>query len=191
MGRVKTFANGGSFAPVDMDMIEADAELLFSTWKSVGPTQCGTINSTTGAPCLLPADGFAAKVIGPGGVSIAFGQIFTIPQVPAINRRSLRMRMSAEAYSAGVPGASLTVALRQVTLLPGNAGSVQRVASMSDPILGSQIVFPLNFAFGTQYTTDFSYPSQSLIYAISVQTDVIVTAGTTIYVRTKLQYRAT
>lgn len=123
MGRVKTFINGGSLLPTDLNDIQDDYETAFSTWKQLAwfsgtPESQGT-NSAWGGPYQTAADLW-------GGATVrALAGFYLDPAYFAAGARGAKLRLVFTGWqsSATAPALAYTLALAAVNAADGKVGT--------------------------------------------------------------------
>lgn len=169
MGRVKTFTNGGSLLPGDLNSIEDDYEFAFSTYKSLYTVQANLNGGATAGTYLLhPRSGISAS-------NDAAGSLYLDPADYLANTRTTKLRVvvSAQVNSTG-PAQTLTVGLYPITSPTGGSSGVVGV-TLGTVTSGSTVAFASPSANSQNHgnSGDFTFPAAGY-YGIAV-----VVGGTT------------
>lgn len=165
MARVKTFTNGGSLLPGDLNSIEDDFEFAFSTYKPVGYTARGGLMGNGQAAntfVLGPAD--TSALVSPLPVNVHSQYAFYLDATDfTANTRANKLRVRAQLISAGAPGAiTVTFGLYPVSTF-GTTGAPGEptITALGAVVGGSTVAFATPGA-NTQLqgnSGDFSAPS--------------------------------
>jgi hypothetical protein len=182
MARYKTFTNGGSLLPGDLNSIEDDYEQAFSAYKHIlggvgliaGSTAASTLtlpNSTTG----VTDNGVAVVYLNPADYAAA--------------PRTTYFNISAScAVNATAPAATFTIGLYPVTAVAGATGVIG--ATLGTVVAGSTIAFPTpalsTLSNGT--SGDFAAPAAGY-YALGVVVSATTAAASFVSLQTRLRVR--
>jgi hypothetical protein len=188
VARVKTFTNGGSLLPGDLNSIEDDYEFAFSTYKQTltfGSVALGASTGVSGTVYVLtPAHGgviLAAAGSTPGGYPVYYYD----PADWLGNTRTTKLRIRATVNVGGTaPATTVTVGLYQITGLTAGAYTVSAV------IAGSTVAFATPGA-NTQNQNnsgDFTAPSAGQ-YVLGYTLSAATAAGSSMAISALLQMR--
>ena len=160
MARVKTYSNGGSLFPADLNSLQDDYEPSFSTWKPVGPPFGGYITGGQSAGSfVLPIGGRPANnTNGSGGGTFWFDPADYAGASPTVARvAKVRFRV-AWMTDAVAPAVSFTVALAPVTAVAGTA-SVTTFTYGAATALTTTITTPAASSMGVVTSADLTPPA--------------------------------
>lgn len=192
MGRVKTFTNGGSLLPGDLNSMEDDYEFAFSTYKTI---QTGSgITGTLGAGATV----YALAGNGMGPVLLANGggngtntdgsmPFYFDPADHTANTRTTQGRLRATVAADNAPGMTFTFGLYNAGTMAGGkltagtlvAGTTSTVAS---PASGAMVV-----ASGA---APFTLPAVGF-YLLGFTVSAAMAAGSNCQITMRLQVRQT
>lgn len=192
MARVKTFSNGGTLVPTDLNSIEDDYEYAFSTYKSV-PTlespQPGAIAaSTTAATYIWGYQGIYAQG---SAASIYLGGFYLDPAEVTAGTRANKLRLRAQCATNSVaPTVNFTFGLYPISAFGGGSNQVPYINTLGTVVSGSTIAFNTPSA-STQTDSnsgDFTWPAAGW-YSFGVVVSGTVAANSIPSFLVKLQYR--
>jgi hypothetical protein len=178
VARVKTFTNGGSLLPSDLDSIEDDYELAFRAYREVHAVN-GRLDAATASTRLLGTGVIPAVAVGNAQDGLA--AIYIDParwdaSVPVADPRSVYYNLVFSTITNGVaPTVALTAGLYVVTASAGAAANVTLTLN-GTPVAGSTAASAAGQALDTQAQVssgDFAAPAAGY-YAIAV---VVATGG--------------
>jgi hypothetical protein len=192
MARVKTFVNGGSLLPGDLNSIQDDYETAFSTYKS------GTIErfaSSAAAPVAgtyVLHGGTGAGQLAVVPVTLANYRPFYIdPADFTAGSRTNKLRLRAQLFTNAVaPATNWTVGLYPVATYGGASGAEPTIATLGAVVAGSTIAFnaPGVTSQSQGNSGDFTAPAAGY-YVFAVVNSGAAAAGAVVGVRSVLQVR--
>ena len=187
MARVKTFVNGGSLLPGDLNSMEDDYEYAFSTydfWVSRGVYR---FDAPAAGTFLLPAGaitdagtGLAASAAGAGSAVH-----YIDPGLETANTRTTYYNLSATALvNATAPTVTFTVGLYPVTAVAGAAATLS--VTLGTVTAGSTVAFtsPALDSLNHGVSGDFAAPAAGFFaLAVVVSGSAAASSSTLISVR--------
>lgn len=133
MGRVKTFTNGGSLLPGDLNSIQDDYELAFSGYKHLA-TGAGSGNFSGTAAFLLWFNGPSLVATASSGAAA----LYLDPADFAAGSRAVKYRVKATVITNAVaPANTTTVGLYPVATWGGASGAAPFVNTVGAVVAGS------------------------------------------------------
>lgn len=195
MARVKTFTNGGTLLPSDLNSIEDDYEAAASTYKHLRDKviRLDAPAASAGSPYLF-VDGTAGAGVQASGASAALAVFYLDPAwftFSSANARTTYYRIQVVALTnvTAVGTVTLTTGLYSVTAAAGGAAAVT-VTLAGSPVTGSTVVFT-NPASSTQVqgnSGDFAAPAAGY-FAVAVVVSAGAAASSSVALIANLQMR--
>lgn len=198
MARIKTFVNGGNLLPADLDAVEDDYEVAFSTYKHLRESVMRLDAPTAGTYIFL--SGYTGAGVVPGSASGSLGVVsidparyFSIAPTSSVNPRSVyyNLALSAITNNTAVGTVTLTSGLYAVTGTAGTGAAQAGVALNGTPISGSTCVIS-NPAASTPVPAvnsgDFAAPAAGQ-FAFAVVVSASAAASSSITLRASLSMR--
>lgn len=193
MARVKTFVDGGSITPGDLDLIQDDYETAFSIYKLLR-VQAATVGSAGAFPLgtyLFSDDGVSGTATTPVGASTIGRLMYLDPADHFASPRSLKLRVRVSyVVNAVAPATTLTIGLYPVASYSGTASNPPAVASIGSVVAGStaSIATPAANASGSVVGSDFTLASAG-VYCLGVAIPAPFATGAVLTVSAALQLR--
>lgn len=191
MSRVKTFTNGGSLLPGDLNSIEDDYEFAFSTYRSASPGAwaLGLFVGTAAGTYIIGPE--TTPVAGAGRTDLVNPQ-YLDPADYTAGGRTTKYRLRAWVQTNAVaPGCSFTVGLYPVATWGGVSGGTPNVATLGAVTAGSTVLFTTP-ALSSQIVStsgDFTAPAAGwFVFGVS-QTGGSVAANAELDIKAALQVR--
>lgn len=181
MARVKTFTNGGSLLPGDLNAIEDDFEFAFSTYKTITQRGGRIASAAAAGTYLLRYHGVGANAaLGDAGVVPAADlapMFYLDPADWLANTRVSKLRVrGAVITNAVAPAANFTFGLYPVATWGGGASTYPFINTIGAVVAGSPPAAIAAPALSTQTVVtgaDFTFPGAGW-YVLAV----VTSAGT-------------
>lgn len=178
MGRVKTFTNGGSLLPGDLNSIQDDYEGQFASYHRIGHV-VGAITGAFAAATI--AFDMAGNNLSTTAFPVLNAELWDLdPLDVSSGARTKYARLRTRLLlGSTAPAANFTVSLRQVTAPVGNAGSMS--ATVGAAIAGTSQTSTAPAANGLPIldTGDFAHPAIG-VYIPVVAISALTAANTAI-----------
>lgn len=190
MARVKTFTNGGSLLPGDLNSMEDDYEFAFSTYKDL-VRRGGTASAPAAATYVLLYEGVTGGPLVVPARSDQAGPIYIDPTDYTANTRSNKLRVRAGVINDAVaPAVNFTIGLYPVATWGGASGSVPTVATLGAVVAGSTVAINTPAAAGPTIgnSGDFTAPAAGW-YVLGVVVSGAAAAGSDMTFAATLQCR--
>ena len=190
MARVKTFVNGGSLLPGDLNSMEDDYEFAFSTYKELR-TGSGTASAPAAGTYVIPTD---ASSGGPGIAAVPVVATYAFYFDPAdrtANTRTTQYRLRAQVITNAVaPATNWTIGLYPVATWGGASGSAPTVLTLGTVVTGSTVAVnaPAATTASQGNSGDFTAPAAGW-YVFGVVNSGAAAAGSSLVVTAALQAR--
>lgn len=137
MARVKTFTNGGSLLPGDLNSIEDDYEYAFSTYKTIAVRGGWAASAASGTLVLNQDSSVAAAAAVPVDATKAL-PIYIDPADYTANARTNKFRVRFQIVANAVaPTVNFTAGLYPVSTWGGASGNQPTVATIGTVVSGS------------------------------------------------------
>lgn len=192
MARVKTFVNGGSLLPGDLNSIQDDYEFGFSTYKELPGRSAYVPSGQVAATLILAnADGTQSVAAAAAGSVPAITAFYLDPADLTANTRSNKYRVRAACHvNAVAPAANFTVGLYPVATWGGASGADPIIATLGAVVAGSTIAFnaPAASSAGQGNSGDFTAPAAGW-YALAVVVSATTAANSRVSLRAVVQNR--
>lgn len=195
MARVKTFANSGSLLPSDLNLIQDDYELAFSTWKTIAEGRGADNGSGTGTYLLHRdsnngSDGSLQAAGGAGAQVHDVASYFNFDDFDA-GTRAVKLRLRAQlAVNAVAPGNTYTFGLYPVTTFGGTSGNKSIVTVIGALVAGSNVAFATPGASAAQQSVsaEFTAPANGW-YVLGLAVSAPAAANSWVAFLAQLQMR--
>lgn len=189
MARVKTFVNGGSLLPGDLNSIEDDYEFAFSSYHGlVGIAGSARFDSTSaGTFLLLPGPNLGG--VPASGNTAGLCAVYFDPADFTANTRVNKLRIRASALVNNVaPAVTFTVGLYPITSPAGAAGSLS--VTLGGVVAGSTVAFasPAVNSPNQLNSGDFTAPAAGY-YALGVVVSGAAAASSGVGISARVQMR--
>lgn len=160
MSRVKTFTNGGSLLPADLNSIQDDYEGAYSTYKSIVTNMvyiAGATTAATYAPYRYDPVTIALPSLGTAAYTYGF---YFDPAWHATLNRTTKVRVAAQLSTNVVaPTVSFTIALRSATVTPGSAGNPAYLSAYGSAVASLVFTTPSASVTVTAVSSDVTAPA--------------------------------
>lgn len=193
---VKSFVNGGSLLPADLNSIEADYEYAFSVYRDMFWRGAALVPSTTsGTYMFYPGAGLlAVSATGTAGSSAARAgteSFYFDPADYTANTRTNKLRIRGVCLTNAVaPAMTMTLGLYPVATWGGSSGNFVTPATLGTVTSGSTVAFA-SPAVSTQTVSlsgDFTMPSAGH-YVVAVSIPGTVPTSCYVNLQVQLQMR--
>lgn len=194
MARIKTFTNGGSLLPGDLNSIQDDYEAAFSSYKIYRRVDgvSGGASSTFAAGTYMFVGSSGGVVLSAGAASaLASSAFYLDPADVAAAPRTAKLRLGAGVIVNGTaPATTMTFGLYPVATFGGASPNMPTVATLGTVVAGSTVGFasPAASSSGQVNSGDFTYPSAGY-YVIGIVNSGTSTANSVMAFSATLQYR--
>jgi hypothetical protein len=189
MARVKTFVNGGSLLPGDLNSIEDDYEASFATYKAFGSHSNYRLDAPGSGTFVIVSGGSGTGVVAGSGATAGLGAFYLDPAWATSGTRSNFWRLQATCLvNNTAPTVNFTVGLYPVTSPAGGAATM--TMTLGTVVTGSTCVFntPGANSLTAMNSGDFAAPASGF-FAFGVVVSSSSAANSAILVRAGLQYR--
>jgi hypothetical protein len=189
MGKVKTFVNGGTLLPGDLNSIEEDYEWAFGSKKHLLSAST-RLDAPTAATYLLGAGTSGAGVIA-SAATAGLSPFYLAPldyEGSAVNKRTVKLDVQATVITNAVaPGITFTVGLYPVTAAAAGGEATVSV-TLGSVIAGSTVAFatPAKEVLAEAVSSAFVCPAAGY-YALCVVASGSAAAKSSAAIRASLQ----
>lgn len=186
MARYKTFTNGGSLLPGDLDAMEDDYEVGFATYKVLEARAQLLAAGSSGTVFFQQYNNSGG--VGNPGIWLDGNRYWGIASTSTVNPRVVQYNLGVSAWtgSTAVGTVTFTVGLYAVT---GSAGGNLTIGA--SPVTGSTVAIAnpaANSVIACAYSGDFAAPAAGH-YVIAVALSAATAAGSQITLIPRLQMR--
>jgi hypothetical protein len=190
MARVKTFVNGGSLLPGDLNAMEDDYEFAFGGYKGTLTDASYRLDAVAAGTYILMGSGgdFGAGIASANALA-GNGVQYADPTIFASGTRTTYYNLRCNAVTnATAPAVNFTVGLYPVTASAGVAATVS--VTLGAVVVGSTTAFnaPGASTLGNGSSGDFAAPAAGN-FAIAVLVSGAMAASSSIMVRARWFYR--
>lgn len=142
MARFKTFTNGGSILPGDINAIEDDYESAFSSYRDVTLVISRAVAPITIASTWMLLPGNTQFIVPGDTAAIAYGAVRLDPADYAASPRTTKYRLRAGCFvNAVAPAITFTLGLYPVATWGGASGAAPIVQTLGAVVSGSTVAF--------------------------------------------------
>jgi hypothetical protein len=194
VSRVKSFANGSTVFPADLNSVQDDYEAAFSTYKVRREAWASCSNSGIAASgtYLMCIDGGGSPLAAGAGSALATQRAFYIdPADHAASPRAAKWRLRFGSITNAVaPGVTMTLGLYPVTGWGGASGSNAIVQTVGTVTSGSTVAIATPGASSVvqQVTSDFVIASAGW-YSLGIVFNAAIALNSFVSLSTVLQFR--
>jgi hypothetical protein len=189
VARVKTFTNGGSLLPGDLNSMEDDYEFAFSTYKDLLERGGASAAAPAAATLVLPDSGGTTLAAVP--VNLDDFAFYFDPADRTANTRVNKLRVRAQVFTNAVaPATNWTVGLYPIATYGGASGAAATAATLGTVVAGSTVAVNAPGATSQNQgnSGDFTSPAAGY-YVFAVVNSGAAAAGSLVTVRAVLQAR--
>jgi hypothetical protein len=197
MARIKTFVNGGSLLPGDLDSMEDDYEVAYGTYKVLHTTTIRLDAPAAGTYVFL--DGYAGAGLAPSGAQGAEAALYkdparywTIASTSGVNPRTVYYNLGVAAITNNTATTvTFTTGLYTVTGTTGAGAAQAGITLNASPVTGSTVAIATPAASSTiagTWSGDFAAPAAGWL-ALAVVVSAAAAASSSIALRATLTMR--
>jgi hypothetical protein len=140
MARIKTFVNGGSLLPGDLNSIEDDYETTFAAYKAFGLRSNYRLDAPGSGTFVIVPGGNGTGVVASSGATAGLGMFYVDPAWVTASTRSNYWRVQAGVLvNNTAPTVNFTVGLYPVSSPAGGAAAM--TMTLGTVVTGSTCVF--------------------------------------------------
>lgn len=197
MARIKTFVNGGSLLPSDLDAIEDDYEVAFGTYKHLREADI-RLDAPAGGTYVFAPDATGSGVAASaatGGQAVWYldpARYWSIATTSAVNPRSVYYNLGVSAVTNNTATAvTFTTGLYSVTGTTGTGAAQAGVVLNASAVTGSTVVLASPAASSlipVIWSGDFAAPAAGQ-YALAVVVSGAAAASSSLVLRVSLTMR--
>jgi hypothetical protein len=190
MARIKTFVNGGSLLPGDLDLIQDDYEGAYSCYRTLWFMSGGLAGGPGTNGTYVVND--RGSAIGDTQNAVPYGAIYLDPADLAVPNRSAKLRLRTALFTnATAIATNITPGLYPIASVAGSSGNnTGTLGTVVTGSAGATFTTPAASSRLQVVTSDFTPPTAGW-YALGFLVLAAMAAGSSVALTLTLQYRQT